>query len=689
MNKLKFETSPYLLQHAENPVNWFAWKPEAFEKAQNEDKPILVSIGYSTCHWCHVMEKESFEDPEVAKIMNEHFVNIKVDREERPDIDQIYMEACQAMTGSGGWPLNCFLLPDGRPFFAGTYYPPNPAYNRPSWTQVLVNVNNAFVQKREIVEDQANRLTKIVKESEKVFLEDRTGADDLKEEAFSSDALIPVFEQLKHSFDKQWGGFGGAPKFPGTMLHEFLLDYYFFTGTKEAIDHVGFSLNQMIMGGIYDQIGGGFARYSTDNKWLVPHFEKMLYDNALLLGIMSDYLKVKNDEVVLEAIENTVAFIQREMTSPEGGFYSALDADSEGIEGKYYLWDWEVFSVSLGKEANIFAPFFGVSEIGFWEGTNILYRPQTEAKFAEENGLDPFVFKEKLETIKSKLLAWRVKRIPPSLDDKIILGWNALLSTGLIKAYKATGKITYRDMAQRNVDFILEKFKNKMEGGLSLHHTYKDGVNQYNAFLDDYAFLIQALIELYQVTLDTRYLDQANAYCQFTIKNFLDPETNLFYFTNEHQEDILFRKKEYYDSAIPSGNSTMALNLYLLSKFFNENKYQKLASQMIRSFQKAIGKYPSSFGRWARVWLHLTQQSYEVAVVGDEYKEKVAELSANYWPNMIIMADVEGNDQYPILAKRKGKKPTKIYICQNYACQLPVEDTKEAIKMVLPEWIIR
>ena len=687
MNRLKFETSPYLLQHANNPVDWFAWKPEAFERAQKEDKLIILSIGYSTCHWCHVMEKESFEDDEVAKIMNENFICIKVDREERPDVDQIYMEACQAMTGSGGWPLNCFLLPDGRPFFAGTYYPPQPAYNRPSWTQVLFNVINAYTQKRDVVEDQANHLTKIIQEADRAFLTDTIEVENFEAARFSFEAFAPIFKKIKNSFDTKNGGFGGAPKFPGTMTHELLLNYYFFTGDQEAFRHVQNSVHKMIQGGIYDQIGGGFSRYSTDNEWLVPHFEKMLYDNALLVGLLSDLIKIKPDSIILEALTETIDFVKREMSSEEGGFFSALDADSEGIEGKFYVWAYDEFIETLGEDYELIAKYYGVKREGNWEQTNILFRPLEVEKFLQTNGIEKGYWEKTLKSAKQKLLQSRSKRVRPSLDDKVILGWNALMSTAFLKAYSATQVNEYKEIAKNNIDFLLEKFKKEGTESLALMHTYKDGLRQYDAFLDDYAFLIQALLELYQVNFDLVYLDLAYQYCQFTIKNFLDKETNLFYFTQESQRDIIIRKKEYYDSAIPSGNSTMAWNLFQLAKFFNNKDFEKLGVNMILSFKESINKYPSSFARWVKLWLQLSQQHYEVAIVGKDYLDRSNRINGKYWPNKIVMANEDQNDKFPILAGRKGSKTTKIYICQNYSCQLPVETVEEATKIVLPNWI--
>ena len=481
MNHLQHETSPYLLQHANNPVNWHAWKTAAFERAKLEDKPILVSIGYSTCHWCHVMERESFEDHEVADFMNENFVCIKVDREERPDVDQIYMEACQVMTGGGGWPLNCFLLPDRRPFYAGTYYPPMPAYNRPSWLQVLMNISHAYQHKRDTIGEQAQRLTEIIQNSGNTF----TSGNKLRvvsdEQPFSDALLKNIFQNLQKQFDTASGGFGGAPKFPGTMSLNYLFAYHFYFGEKSALDHALLSLDKMAMGGIYDQLGGGFARYATDAKWLVPHFEKMLYDNALLVGVLADAYKITKKELYRETIEETLAWVKREMTSDEGGFYSAQDADSEGVEGKFYVWDKAEVEQVLNGDADLFSKFYDVTEKGNWEEKNILWRKVDFEEFSKEANIPVSDIKSRLAEGRKKLFEVRSRRIWPSLDDKLLLDWNALMCSAFAKAYAALGVEEYRDTAVRNLDFILKKFT--QSDGLTLFHTYKSGMAQYDAFL--------------------------------------------------------------------------------------------------------------------------------------------------------------------------------------------------------------
>lgn len=685
MNRLQHETSPYLLQHAENPVDWYAWKPEAFERARREDKPIIVSIGYSTCHWCHVMERESFEDPDVADFMNEHFVNIKVDREERPDVDQIYMEACQAISGSGGWPLNCFLTPDGRPFFAGTYYPPKAAYNRPSWMQVLMNMYRAYRDKRTTVEEQANRLVERIQGSDRLFVKEDLLQEEGKDLRFTPVLLQNIFHALEKNFDDKYGGFGGAPKFPATMTMQYLLHYYHHHGQKDALRYVTFTLDKMIGGGIYDQLGGGFARYATDAAWLIPHFEKMLYDNALMVGVLADAYKLSHKPAYAEAIRHTLAFVEREMTHPKGGFYSALDADSEGEEGKFYVWDKKEIEEILGAEAALFCNYYGVSEEGNWEGKNILWRPRESGAFAQSQNIPESELQRRLSAAGEKLLVERAKRIRPGRDEKIILAWNALQCTAYAKAYLALEEEKYRKAARSNLRFLLSHMGK--EDGVALYHTYaeRDGapVVQYDAFLDDYAFLIEALINVYQITFEETYLEQAIRYADLVLDRFSDPENGLFYYTSEEQQDIILRKKEIYDSAQPSGNSTMAVNLLKLAALSGRSEYRENAVEMLSRVRDSVEKYPSSFARWAEAMTLLVQPLYEVAVVGPAADLKALEFQRNaYLPNSVVMAAAAATNQYPLLAGRMAKdEQSTIYVCRDYACQMPVVEIEKAFEM--------
>ncbi|RMG78097.1 MAG: thioredoxin domain-containing protein [Bacteroidetes bacterium] len=684
MNRLQYETSPYLLQHAHNPVDWYAWKPEAFEKARKEDKPILVSIGYSTCHWCHVMERESFENEEVAAFMNEHFVNIKVDREERPDVDQIYMEVCQVISGSGGWPLNCFLLPDGRPFFAGTYYPPRPAYNRPSWLQVLQNLSEAYRTRREVVEKQAERLVEALKQTDNRLISNALEVGGAV--AFGAEDARKIYERLSENFDWRNGGFGGAPKFPGTMNLEFFLQYGHDFGEEKAFEQVAFSLEKMIRGGIYDQIGGGFARYAVDDKWLVPHFEKMLYDNALLVGLMSEMFKKQPDPLFRETIEDTLGWVEREMTSPEGGFYSALDADSEGEEGRFYVWGYDEIREILGDLAPDFCDFYGVVPGGNWEGKSILHRKISAEKWvaqkqSEGRNLTLEDFKAQMKAAARKLLAHRETRIRPGLDDKILLDWNALQCTAFARAYTALGVPRYKETALRNLDFLRSHFADPSAPG-ALFHTWKDGEAKYAAFLDDYAFLIEALLAVYEISFDTEWLKQAVRYTDYVLENFLDPTTNLCYFTSKSQSDLILRKKEIYDSAKPSGNAVMAHNLQKLAILFDRNDYREQATKMLGTMKATVEKYPSSFGRWATALLAEIKGFTEVAIVGPDFATFANQVNKYFIPHKILMASATEVPGLPLLEGRKAENDTLVYICRNYACLRPVK-TIEAFRQLV------
>ncbi len=666
-NRLIRETSPYLLQHAHNPVDWFPWGEEAFEKARKENKPILISIGYSTCHWCHVMERESFENEEVAEFMNEHFVNIKLDREERPDIDQIYMEAIQVLTGSGGWPLNCFLTPELKPFYGGTYFPPQPAYGRASWMQILQGLSEAFHRKKDEVEEQAERLTKHIRESGGHLM---SGIDWVgkAENVFNPVMIDNIFFTMEKRFDKENGGFGTAPKFPGVMSLEFLLDYHYYSKRKAALEHVVFSLEKMIRGGIYDQLGGGFARYATDAAWLVPHFEKMLYDNALLMGLLSEAYSATGNELFLKTIKETFEWIEREMLHEEGGFYSALDADSEGIEGKFYVWDKTEIDELLGTDAAVFCEYYDVSPQGNWEGHNILNRKKTISELTETFGRPAEEINEIIKKAKSKLLSTRAKRIRPALDDKMLLDWNALMSSALCKAYKATGIPAFKDAAVKNLGFIYKFFKN----GDGFYHSYREGQSKHEAFLDDYAFLIENLLELYSITYQNCYLQEARRLSELAIKEFYDEDSYCFRFTRQEQQDVLVHKKEVFDNATPSGNSTMAMNLSKLGVLIGEEKYNRISDNMLYNMKDAAGKYPTSFSKWCRVLLYRTFPTHEIAIVGKEYLPLAEMINKLYLPNKVTMASLDQQNAYPLLENRGMGNETLIYLCTNFTCQEPV-----------------
>lgn len=669
MNRLQFESSPYLLQHAHNPVDWYPWSDEAFERARTEQKPVLVSIGYSTCHWCHVMERESFENPDVAAFMNENFINIKVDREERPDVDAIYMEACQLLTGSGGWPLNCFLTPMARPFYAGTYFPPRPAFNRPSWLQLLQHLTRIWNTQREVAIEQSEKLLGNIRRNDGVFIQPPPSASAPKFDAAA------VFARIREQSDFAEGGFGGAPKFPSTMTLQWLLQWHHYSGNAEALSHAVFSLEKMMRGGIYDQIGGGFARYATDRAWLIPHFEKMLYDNALLVKVLAEAVKspaLSAGQVneFTAVIHQTLAYIEREMTDPDGGFFAAQDADSEGEEGKFYIWSKTEIESVLSEDAALFCAFYGVSEAGNWEGHNILWCAQSLAAFAGANNLEPEQLQIKLSDCAAKLLERRSQRVWPGLDHKILVGWNALMVSGYAAAYTATGRVAYRSAALRNLAFLERHFR-QPDG------SWKHSASQRFGFLEDYAWLIAAWLDVYQIDFNTRWLSLAETTTEYVLSHFYEEETGLFFFTDVDQTDILFRKKDLYDNATPSGNSTMAQNLQRLGILLDRRDWREIASCMLSAMRATVEKYPLSFARWGAALLTEAQNIHEIAVVGDNAIDKALEIQRGFFPNMVIAASREPSEQLPLLAGKSGAADALIYVCRDFACQRPVATLEE------------
>lgn len=675
-NKLIDETSPYLLQHAHNPVNWYPWGEEALNRAKQEDKPVLVSIGYAACHWCHVMERESFEDEAIAALMNEHFINIKIDREERPDLDHIYMDAVQAISGHGGWPLNVFLTPDGRPFYGGTYFPPRKAFNRSSWQETLQGVMQAFKERRHEIDAQAENLTEHLTQANAFGLQKPADAGSL----FTKEKPGEAFSQIMKAADREWGGFGKAPKFPQTFTIQFLLRYHYTSGqdlhkAEGALDQAVLSLDKMIEGGMYDQLGGGFARYATDTEWLVPHFEKMLYDNALLVTVLSEAYQLTKKERYREVIAETIGFVQRELLHSlpgrqEKGFYAALDADSEGEEGKFYVWEPAEVGQALGNEAGIFCRYYDVTEKGNWEGKSILRVKMPAGPFAEENDLPEEALKELVENGKMKLLQQRSKRVRPLLDDKIILGWNALMNAACSKAFEATGNGDYRQLALDNMEFLLEKFSTGRPH--EFYHTWKNEKAKYPAFLDDYAFLVQALIQLYEVTADTRWLLEAKDITAYVMTHFSEPETGFFYYTRAGQADVIVRKKVIYDGAVPSGNSVMAYNLYRLAGFFDINDWKERSYVMVSSLGPAIGRYPTSFGIWNCLLMEMIAGTHEIAIVGQAAAAVLQEVLREFIPHRVLMASFMPDDTFPLLRGKAATREVSIYLCRNFACRRPV-----------------
>lgn len=674
-NHLIHETSPYLLQHAHNPVDWYPWGEEALNKAKLENKPILVSIGYAACHWCHVMERESFENAETAAIMNRHFINIKIDREERPDLDHIYMDAVQSMTGSGGWPLNVFLTPEAKPFYGGTYFPPQRAYNRPSWSEVLLGVVQAFRERRHEIDAQAENLTEHLAQSNSFGLQKLPG-----EEIFDAAKTTEAFQNIMKSADREWGGFGRAPKFPQTFSIQYLLRYHYLTNDREALDQALLSLDKMIDGGIYDQAGGGFARYSTDTEWLAPHFEKMLYDNALLVSVLSEAYQLTGKERYKTVITETMEFIRRELFHPAGGFYAALDADSEGVEGKFYVWSKAEVEELLGEEAALFCEYYDITDHGNWEETNILRVKKAIEQFSAEKGIEENSFRALIERGKTILLAQREKRIRPLLDDKVILGWNALMNTACSKAFAATGIEEYRQVAIQNMQFMLQHFAGADDQ--SFHHTWKENKARYPAFLDDYAFLVQALISLQEITADTAWIDRAGELTDHVIQQFGETSTGFFFYTPVGQQDVIVRKKEVYDGAVPSGNSIMAYNLWQLAILLDKNDWKNRALDMVSSLGNAIIRYPTSFGNWACLLQEIISGTHEIAIMGEDSTLVHREVLARYIPHRVLMTSSDTNDRYPLLAGKETGRVTSIYRCSNYTCQLPVFSAEELISLI-------
>ncbi len=672
-NHLVHETSAYLLQHAHNPVNWYAWGEEALNKAKQENKPILISIGYSACHWCHVMERESFEDEATAALMNRYFINIKIDREERPDLDHFYMDAVQTITGSGGWPLNVFLTSDLKPFYGGTYYPPVAAYNRSSWKEVLNAVANAYQTKKIEIDAQAQSLT------EHLLSINEFRTNNLNDESLDNTASKTITDNLLKNADTDWGGFGNAPKFPQTFSILYLLRYYYFFGDEAALKQAVLSLNKMMQGGMYDHLGGGFARYSTDKQWQIPHFEKMLYDNALLIETYTEAYQLTKDIKYADVVKETIHFIQQEFTSAEGGFYSALDADSEGVEGKYYVWSKVEIDELLKNDSEIFFTIYNVLEQGNWGGTNILWLHEEIELIAKVIGINIEELKALIKRCKKILFTARQKRVRPLLDTKIILGWNALMTKSLCKAYAAFQDETYLRMAETSLLFIEKNLCNEND---IYYHSWNKSLHKQEAFLDDYAALIQAYIYLSQITANEQYLFKAKKLTEKVIEDFSDEDGLFFYFTKADQQDIIVRKKEIYDGATPSGNALMAENLIYLSVYFDNKLYNKQGEKMLYAIKKMALNHPLSFGSWALSIQNFINGLREIVVIGRNHLIILKEILKKYIPVKIVQSSMLGNNYWPLLRHKNFSEKTCIYLCENYNCFNPAETIEEFINLI-------
>lgn len=662
MNHLADSTSPYLLQHANNPVNWYPWGNEALQKAKDENKLILVSIGYSACHWCHVMEHESFEDEAVAGVMNEYFVCIKVDREERPDIDQIYMSAVQLMSGRGGWPLNCICLPDQRPIYGGTYFRKN------DWTSLLFNLADFYKQKPTEAVEYAERLTAGIRQYESVEL--------VKEQAeYAKSDLEIIIHNWKRYFDHIEGGLGSAPKFPMPNNWISLMRYAQLAKDAAIADAVKLTLHKMAFGGIYDHIGGGFARYSVDGHWHVPHFEKMLYDNAQLISLYAEAFVWQPDPLYKKVVEEIIEFTLRELTSPQFGFYAALDADSEGKEGKFYVFSKTEIEEILGADAELFCIYYHITPSGNWqeEETNVLFRNENDELLAEKLGLRVDELVAKISVSKAKVFAYRSHRIRPGLDHKILASWNGLMLKGLCDAYKAFNHVGFRDIALKNAQFILD---NLVTGGGRLTRIYQQSTGAAPAFLDDYANIIDAFIALYEVTFEEQWLNHAKNLMDAAVKHYYDVEKGIFFYTADDDEQLIARKSEIMDGVIPASNSVMARNLRKLGLFFDYEDYQQISAQLLRNMFSQLSKYPSAYSNWIALLQEEVFGIYEIAITGEDYEDERIAMEKNYIPNKIILGGKKGI--LPLLQDKFGAV-TQIFICKDKTCGLPALNTADAL----------
>ena len=686
MNRLQYESSPYLLQHADNPVDWYPWGEEAFRVAREREKPVLLSVGYSACHWCHVMAHESFEDETTAAMMNALFVNIKVDREERPDVDDIYMQAVQAIAGQGGWPMTVFLLPDGRPFYGGTYYPRVPRGGMPSFTQLMQSIHDAYRNQGDLLEKQADNLHQSLKR-------DVLGIGRIDDSGLTAELLDEATQRLKANIDRENGGFGTAPKFPNPISLEFLLRQHARTGDEEALRSVILSLQKMAKGGIYDQIGGGFARYSVDAYWLVPHFEKMLYDNAQLSRLYLHAWQISGQEFYKTIAEETYDYVLREMQDADGGFYSATDADSEGEEGKFFVWTIDELDEALEplldeipNASEIAIATFGMSEVGNFEGANILFRPERIDYVAEQLGLSAKDLEVALSVIKHRLYAVRSQRIPPSLDDKVLTSWNGMMLASLAEAARVLKRDDYLQAAQRAGEFLLN---NMIDERGRLYRTHKDGRSKLNAYLEDYANLIDAFLELYQSTFDDSWFVQARQLADTALAHFAADEGG-FYDTSDDHEALIVRPRNLQDNVTPSGNAMMAKQLLRLAAYTGDSRYDESGRAVLKLLTDVMRQYPQAFAESLNATDMLVNGISEVAIVGDRSTEAVAEileeLRQPFRPNLITAHaenDVTEHASIPLLSHRvmRAGQPT-IYVCRNFACRMPVTTAAETAALL-------
>ena len=670
-NDLINETSPYLLQHAYNPVDWKAWNDKTLELAKSENKLMIISIGYSACHWCHVMEEESFENDSIAKIMNESFVNIKVDREERPDVDQVYVNAVELMTGNAGWPLNCITLPDGRPIFGGTYF------TREQWQQILIDISKLYNETPEKAIAYAESLTQGLQQSNLITL-------NTSKASFQQKDVNTAVEISKKILDKNYGGFNGAPKFPMPITLDYLLRYQHQFNDPEINDYVQNTLTKMAYGGLYDQIGGGFSRYSVDAKWHVPHFEKMLYDNAQLVSLYSKaYLQEKN-ELYKTIVEETLAFVDAELSTEQGAFYSSLDADSdnqqgESEEGAYYVWTKAELQTLLKEDYLLFEDYYNVNDYGLWEKDHyVLIRNQSNTDFIKKHNLTSEALSAKLKSWKSTLLNARNQRKKPNRDDKVLTSWNALMIQGYVDAYRAFGNESYLEKATDNAFFLVQN-QFRPDGGLN--RNFKDGKSTINAYLEDYATVIQAMISLYEVTFDEKYISISQDLADYAIDHFFDETSGVFFYTSNEDQNLITRKIDVADGVIPSSNSIMAHNLFQLSHHFSDKSMLDKAQQMLNNLKSDIDESPLSYANWLHFMTNLTNPYYEVAIVGENAPAISKKLHAKYIPNILITGATQDSNQ-PLLKNKFVEDETFIYVCVNGTCKLPQKELSKAVQSI-------
>jgi len=670
-NDLINETSPYLLQHAHNPVNWNAWNDNTLAQAKQENKLIIISVGYAACHWCHVMEHESFEDSLVAQTMNSNYISIKVDREERPDVDQVYMNAVQLMTGRGGWPLNVVALPDGRPVWGGTYFKKN------QWIKALEQISKTFKESPEKLYEYADKLEQGIKSIDLVSL-------NTNEAVFETEYIENIVKKWSRQFDNREGGMNRSPKFMMPNNYHFLLRYAYQNNDEKLQDYVNLTLTKMAYGGIFDQIGGGFSRYSTDIVWHVPHFEKMLYDNAQLVSLYADAYLITKNELYKDVITESLAFVKRELTAPNGVFYSSLDADSnteegELEEGAFYVWKKETLKTLIETDYDIFSDYYNINNYGLWENKNyVLIRKDDDDAILKKHKLTKEDLQEKKENWKHLLFNEREKRDKPRLDDKTLTSWNALMLKGYVDAYRVLGDESYLNSALKNANFIINT-QLREDGGL--YHSYKNGKSTINGYLEDYAASIESFIALYENTLDQKWLNNSRDLTNYTLDHFFDDTNKMFFFTSDEDASLITRNIEYRDNVIPASNSIMAKNLFKLSHYFDNETYLRIATTMLNNVKPEIESYSSSYSNWLDLMLNYSNEFYEVAIVGQEVFEKIKELNNTYIPNKMIVGSLIEND-LPLLKNRYAEGKTLIYVCVNKACKYPVEQVEEAIKLI-------